>query len=56
VQLHRLQQVVGQTDPRITQWCLHPDIEAIRFDAVELSRYPRGDIGPRFGPTFRAVQ
>jgi hypothetical protein len=50
VQLHRDQRVAGPTGPRITRWCVHPDIGAIRSAAVKWSRYLRGDIGPRFAP------
>ncbi|MGY2061368.1 site-specific integrase, partial [Nocardia gipuzkoensis] len=39
VPLHRLQQIAGHTDPRITQRYLHPDIRALLEDGAMLSRY-----------------
>nr|WP_255219347.1 tyrosine-type recombinase/integrase [Nocardia tenerifensis] len=39
VPLHRLQQIAGHTDPRITQRYLHPDIAALQNDGDLLSRF-----------------
>ncbi len=39
VPLHRLQQIAGHTDPRITQRYLHPDIRALLEDGAMLSRF-----------------
>ncbi|MFC9897294.1 tyrosine-type recombinase/integrase [Nocardia sp. NPDC127579] len=39
VPLHRLQQIAGHTDPRITQRYLHPDIQALQNDGELLSRF-----------------
>ncbi|MFE9581582.1 tyrosine-type recombinase/integrase [Nocardia sp. NPDC006044] len=39
VPLHRLQQIAGHTDPRITRRYLHPDIAALQNDGDLLSRF-----------------
>ncbi|MEU7141716.1 tyrosine-type recombinase/integrase [Nocardia sp. NPDC046473] len=39
VPLHRLQQIAGHTDPRITQRYLHPDIKALQNDGDLLSKF-----------------
>ncbi|MFI6044289.1 site-specific integrase [Nocardia sp. NPDC051321] len=39
VPLHRLQQIAGHTDPRITQRYLHPDIAALQNGGDLLSRF-----------------
>lgn len=39
VPLHRLQQIAGHTDPRITQRYLHPDIKALQDDGALLARF-----------------
>ncbi|MBH0776662.1 site-specific integrase [Nocardia sp. NEAU-351] len=39
VPLHRLQQIAGHTDPRITQRYLHPDIKGLQNDGQLLSRF-----------------
>ncbi|MEV6279109.1 site-specific integrase [Nocardia sp. NPDC051832] len=42
VPLHRLQQIAGHTDPRITQRCLHPEIQALQNDGEFLSASSAG--------------
>ncbi|MFE3261888.1 tyrosine-type recombinase/integrase [Nocardia sp. NPDC059091] len=39
VPLHRLQQIAGHTDPRITQRYLHPGIKALQDDGALLARF-----------------
>ncbi|MEV0466025.1 site-specific integrase [Nocardia tengchongensis] len=39
VPLHRLQQIAGHTDPRITQRYLHPDVKALQDDGELLARF-----------------
>ncbi|MGO4649845.1 tyrosine-type recombinase/integrase [Nocardia sp. 2YAB30] len=56
VPLHRLQQIAGHTDPRITQRYLHPHIKALRDDGEKLSQHLRGDTDPRLAPTLWEVQ
>ncbi|MBY8861130.1 site-specific integrase [Nocardia sp. CA2R105] len=56
VPLHRLQQIAGHTDPRITERYLHPDIESLQADGVRLSIHLRAPSGPKLVPKLRAVQ
>ncbi|WP_107656045.1 tyrosine-type recombinase/integrase [Nocardia suismassiliense] len=56
VPLHRLQQIAGHTDPRITQRYLHPDIKALQNDGDLLSRFltaPHG--GPQIPELLAAM-
>ncbi|MFE5288725.1 tyrosine-type recombinase/integrase [Nocardia sp. NPDC056611] len=39
VPLHRLQQIAGHTDPRITQRYLHPDVKALQDDGELPARF-----------------
>ncbi|MFF0637556.1 tyrosine-type recombinase/integrase [Nocardia sp. NPDC004151] len=41
VPVHRLQQIAGHTDPRITQRYLHPDMKALQNDGNLLSIHLR---------------
>ncbi|QIS19580.1 site-specific integrase [Nocardia terpenica] len=65
VPLHRLQQIAGHTDPRITQRYLHPDIDSLQNDGVLLSRHLTGQVpkvtdssepGPKVVPRLRIVE
>ncbi|MFJ1454762.1 hypothetical protein [Nocardia sp. N2S4-5] len=47
VPLHRLQQIAGHTDPRITQRYLHPDIGALQNASNLLSIHLRAPNGPQ---------
>lgn len=55
VPLHRLQQIAGHTDPRITQRYLHPDIEALQNDGNLLSLHLRAPERSPNGPQLRVV-
>ncbi|GAA5104995.1 tyrosine-type recombinase/integrase [Nocardia iowensis] len=55
VPLHRLQQIAGHTDPRITQRYLHPDIEALQNDGQLLSIHLRAPQRSPNGPQLRVV-
>ncbi|GAJ83825.1 putative site-specific recombinase [Nocardia brasiliensis NBRC 14402] len=55
VPLHRLQQIAGHTDPRITQRYLHPDIEALQNDGNLLSIHLRAPQRSPNGPQLRIV-
>ncbi|MFI6959899.1 tyrosine-type recombinase/integrase [Nocardia sp. NPDC050408] len=56
VPLHRLQQIAGHTDPRITQRYLHPDTEALQNDGNLLSIHLRAPQRSPNGPQLRIVQ
>ncbi|MGW0247588.1 tyrosine-type recombinase/integrase [Nocardia goodfellowii] len=55
VPLHRLQQIAGHMDPRITQRYLHPDIEALQNDGKLLSIHLRAPQRSPSGPQLRVV-
>ncbi|UGT58768.1 site-specific integrase [Nocardia asteroides] len=49
--LHRLQQIAGHTDPRITQRYLHPDIVALQKDGDMLSAHLKNaETVPQWSP------
>ncbi|MFD6357454.1 hypothetical protein [Nocardia tengchongensis] len=58
--LHRLQQIAGHTDLRITQRYLHPDVTALQDDGELLARFlmlPNGgpqipELLARMGPDY----
>ncbi|MFE3542887.1 tyrosine-type recombinase/integrase [Nocardia sp. NPDC059177] len=56
VPIHRLQQIAGHTDPRITQRYLHPDIVALQADGDMLSAHLRAPKRSQIGPKLRLVQ
>lgn len=56
VPLHRLQQIAGHTDPRITERYLHPDTETLQADGDRLSIHLKAPNGPKLVPRLRAVQ
>lgn len=55
VPLHRLQQIAGHTDPRITQRYLHPDIESLQNDGNLLTIHLRAPQRSPNGPQLRVV-
>ncbi|MFE3099600.1 tyrosine-type recombinase/integrase [Nocardia tengchongensis] len=60
VPLHRLQQIAGHTDPRITRRYLHPDVKALQDDGELLARFltlpnPGGQI-PELLARTRGIQ
>ncbi|MFF2082871.1 tyrosine recombinase XerC [Nocardia sp. NPDC058176] len=56
VPLHRLQQIAGHTDPRITQRYLHPDIQGLQNDGELLSKHLQAPHRSPNGPQLRLVQ
>ncbi|WP_446221942.1 tyrosine-type recombinase/integrase [Nocardia sp. IBHARD005] len=56
VPIHRLQQIAGHTDPRITQRYLHPDIVALQADGDMLSAHLQTPKRSQNGPKLRLVQ
>ncbi|MEU5407443.1 site-specific integrase [Nocardia asteroides] len=56
VPLHRLQQIAGHTDPRITQRYLHPDIVALQKDGDMLSAHLKMPRRSPNGPQLRLVR
>ncbi|KAF0835717.1 tyrosine-type recombinase/integrase [Nocardia caishijiensis] len=56
VPLHRLQQIAGHTDPRITQRYLHPDIQGLQSDGQLLSNHLRAPHRSPDGPQLRLVR
>lgn len=56
VPLHRLQQIAGHTDPRVTQRYLHPEIAALQNDGDRLSIHLNAPPGPNLVPRLRIVK
>lgn len=56
VPVHRLQQIAGHTDPRITQRYLHPDTKALQNDGNLLSIHRRAPNRSPDGPQLRLVK
>ncbi|MFE3099595.1 tyrosine-type recombinase/integrase [Nocardia tengchongensis] len=56
VPVHRLQQIAGHTDPRITQRYLHPDKKALQNDGNLLSIHLRAPNRSPDGPQLRLVK
>ncbi|MGW4123478.1 site-specific integrase [Nocardia sp. NPDC004711] len=56
VPVHRLQQIAGHTDPRITQRYLHPDKKALQHDGNLLSIHLRAPNRSPDGPQLRLVK